>query len=52
MIKITREELKMIVEAADRKGRRTGQRFVIDWSRVKVLDKQEDRRAALPKKLG
>jgi len=40
MIAVTQEELEMLLEADNRKARRTRSRFVIDWSRVKVVDEQ------------
>ncbi len=37
-IKLTREELEMVVEVADRIARRTGEVLVINFERVKVVE--------------
>ena len=39
-IKITKAELEMVQEAADRLARRSGERFVLNRDRLEVVDEQ------------
>ena len=38
MIRITRKELALVIEAANRKARRTGKHFVVRWSRIIIVE--------------
>ncbi len=38
MIRVTQEELKVLLEAAERVARRTHSRFVIRWDRIEIVD--------------
>jgi hypothetical protein len=38
MIRITRKELALVIEAGNRKARRTGSRFVVDLSRIIIVE--------------
>jgi hypothetical protein len=38
MIRITRAELAIVVAAGERKARRSGKRFVLDWSKIELVE--------------
>ena len=40
VIRITREELQMVFEAAARRAHRTGSSLVIRWERIEIVDKR------------
>lgn len=41
MIRVTREELRIVIEAGKRVARRTGGKFKLDWSRIQIIDDKE-----------
>jgi len=39
MVRMTREELELVLEAARRVARRTGRQIAIRWDRIEIVDK-------------